>query len=459
MGPLLDRSLKALVSWRLSFGENEQLENDGDIDDDEEDLDAFGERGANIRGLLEHIVGAHNQQRKTSRSKSSQSTSKGSGKKKKGKKQIQDFLSIQDVKEEIRQLEPDFDSALVNATAGALYKSLVQNLKDRNRSVVLNQVQEDEEEEEKHGDQTLESKQDTKEQLGVEHLPPAIHSLAKRIELSSKGIDVFEDASVKNSLSKYLLQSWCVELLDLIILHLASLEKVSSTLVTDTLSEVFETRERHCKSYAEHCSQTSTVSGGQGPFVIPTEDATVLLKLVSQDMIDSLKKLRKLTAGSCKQKSLVEYLDVWSILSKESKLELGTAEAGKDDSQLLTEHLKELSQVLRGIQPFADTALMLHIVTLIAFQRWTGSMLHASGKFVPRILRQLRLSVEQQPELKQTAESQLGSLEKMMDFVLSNVKQQQQQQSEGSEQEDEQLNPDQMWQSVYDIGASLSTPV
>ncbi|KAF9352140.1 E3 UFM1-protein ligase 1 [Mortierella sp. AD094] len=458
MGPLLDRSLKALVSWRLSFGENEQLGDDGDIDDDEEDLDAFGERGANLKGLMEHIIGAHNQQRKTSRSKSSQSISKSSGKRKKGKKQIQDFLSIQDVKEEIRQLEPDFDSALVNATAGALYKSLVQNLKDRNRSVVLNQMQEEEveevEEEEKHEDQALESKQDTKEQLGVKYLPSAIQSLAKRIELSSKGIDIFEDVSVKNSLSKYLLQSWCVELLDLTVLHLASLDKISSTLATDTLSEALEIRGRYYMSYTEHCNQTSTASGGQGPFAIPTEDATVLLKLVSQDMIDSLKKLRKLTAGSCKQKSLVEYLDVWSTLSKESKLELRTAEAGKDDSQLLTEHLKELSQVLTGIQPFMDTALMLHIVTLIAFQRWTGSMLHASGKFVPRILRQLRLSVEQQPELKQTAESQLSSLEKMMDFVLSNVKQQQQQ-SEGSEQGGEQLNPDQMWQSVYDIGASL----
>ncbi|KAF9115915.1 E3 UFM1-protein ligase 1 [Mortierella sp. AM989] len=458
MGPLLDRSLKALVSWRLSFGESERLENDGDFDNDEDDLDVYGEHGDNLKGLMEHALGAHNQQRKTGRSKSSQNIGKGDGKKrKKEKKQIQDFMTIQDVKEEIRQLEPDFDSALVNATAGVLYRGLVQNLKDRNRSVVLNQMQEEEEEEENHEIRGVESEQETKEQLGIKHLPSTIRSLVKRIELSSESIDVFDDTAVKNSLSKYLLQSWCVELLDLVILYLTGLDKMS----TNTSPEALGTRQRLEISYAEHCDQTNTVSGSgsgrKGPFVISTDDSAILLKLVSQDMTDHLRKMRKLTAGSCKQKSLIEYLDICSTLTKDLKLELETFETTtKDNSQLLTEHMKELNQVLTGIQPFADTALMLHTVTLIAFQRWTGSMLHASGKFVPRILRQLRLTVEQQPELKQAVEPQLRSLEKMMDFVLSNVKQQQ---SEIGEQESNQQTPDQMWQSVYDIGASLSTSI
>ncbi|KAF9206546.1 E3 UFM1-protein ligase 1 [Haplosporangium sp. Z 27] len=456
MGPLLDRSLKALVSWRLSFGESEQLENDGDFDDGDEDIDVFEERGASLKDFMEHILdSAHNQQRKLSRSNPLQSTNKI--KKKKGGKQIQDFLSMQDLKKEIKQLEPEFDSALVNATAGAIYKSLVQNLRDRNRSVILNQMQEDEGEDQGRNDgQAPESEQIEKEKQEIKHLPSAIRSLAKRIELSSKGIDVFEDASVKNSLSKYLLQSWCVELLNLAVLHLASVDHTPSTLSKDTLSEALETKERLYKSYTEHCNQTKDALSGQGPFTISIEDSTILLNMIPQDAKDRFKKLFKLTAGSCKQKSLVEYLDIWSTLLKDPKLELNTfGEDRKNDSQVLTEHLNELRQILAGIQPFMDTALMLHIVALIAFQKWTGTMLHASGKFVPRILRQLRQSAEQQPELKQTVEAQLVSLEKMMDSVLSNVKQQHQQ-SDENERSNEQQNANQLWQSVYDIGSLLS---
>ena len=96
---------------------------------------------------------------------------------------------------------------------------------------------------------------------------------------------------------------------------------------------------------------------------------------------------------------------------------------------------------------------MLHIVTLIAFQNWTGRMLHASGKYVPRILRQLRSTIGQQQTQEQSGArgSQLELLEKMMSNVMSNIKQTQEESEPGSEQDAKQL-----WQSVHDLGIDLT---
>jgi len=96
---------------------------------------------------------------------------------------------------------------------------------------------------------------------------------------------------------------------------------------------------------------------------------------------------------------------------------------------------------------------MLHIVTLIAFHKWTGRMLHASGKYVPRILRQLRSTIGQQQNQEQPGVdgSQLELLETMMSHVMSNIKQTQEESDPGSEQDAKQL-----WQSVHDLGIDLT---
>ncbi|KAG0368079.1 hypothetical protein BC939DRAFT_468738 [Gamsiella multidivaricata] len=448
MGPLLDRSLKNMVSWRLSFGTNEQLE--GQDPDNENRVSNFGERVSHFKGVMEHAFNAHpGPQRKNIKH------AKGSAGKQDGtKKQIQDFLTIQDVREEIKKLEPDFDPVLVSAVSGALYRDLVENLRDRNRSMVLNQVQEVEKEED---DLVKHDVTDTSGE-GVPMLA-AIRSLSKRIELSSTGIDIFEDPSAKNSLSKYLLQSWCVELLDLITLYLSDLDKTSSII---TPSDAIETRERVKKAYNEFQSQSNNASSIQGPFVISVEDRIALLKLVPQDKVEPLEKMRKLTAGSGKQKNLAEYVDMLSFLFRDENLDLkATGTGSMDNSQWRREHVEELRNILIGIHPFADPALMLHIVTLIVFQKWTGRMLHASGKHVPRTLRQLRLSVEQQrPPVRMSASEQevailqLNLLEEMLSLVLSSVKQQQQ---EASEHKGAQEDSRRSWQAVYDLGVMLSS--
>ncbi|KAG0328304.1 E3 UFM1-protein ligase 1 [Dissophora globulifera] len=442
MGPLLDRSLKNLVSWRLSHELGEHM--DGQ-DDGENTASIIGEGGVStLKGFLEHAMSSQTMQRKGSGNNNSNNKGKNASRKSEGKKktQIQDFLTIQEVKDEIRQIEPDFDPALVNAVAGILHRDLVQNLKDRNRSVILNQVQDEEQQDEEA----------IEEGANAKDVVSDIRLLSKRIELSSKGIDVFEDSTVKNSLSKYLLQSWCVELLDLVVLRLAMLDATPAPALTD----VTAVRERLRKSFMEHHHRMGGSTSEHQSFAIAAEDATALLKLVPPVALDPLKRLRKLTAGSGKQKNMAEYMEVWSALSQDPKLEFDIAGDSdvKDDRQLEAEHMQELGQILAAIKPHSDPALMLHIVALIAFQKWTGRMLHASGKYVPRILRQLRLLHKDE-----TATEQLDLLDKMLNAVLSNVKQQQQQQ-QGEEQSGDvtQEDPDQLWQAVHDLGVLLSTP-
>ncbi|KAG0255786.1 E3 UFM1-protein ligase 1 [Mortierella polycephala] len=432
MGPLLDRKVKALISWRLTFGDNDELlEGYDDMDD----------QGSTLKMLMENLsTSKHN----GSRAKNTQSNK---GMELKKKKRLQEFLTIQDVKEEILHLEPDFDPALVNTIAGALYRDLLRNLKDRNRSVILNQVQEEDEDE----NTTVMREND---------IISEIQSLSKRIMLFSKGIDVFEDATVRNSLSKYHLQSLCVELLDLTALHLTTSIKESDNSGNPPSAAAKDTRKHLQRLYAERHIETETIAGRQGPFVISQEDASLLSEFIPKGTVDSLKRLRKLTAGSGKQKNLVEYLDVWSSIAKSLAHDMDTGNAvSKDDRHFISEHMKELHKALVGIKPQSDAALMLHIVTLIAFQSWSGCMLHASGKYVPRILRQLRLLLEQQSSTtcsventrNEGATSQLDLLERMLNSVLSNVKQQETDQ--GTEPDSQQL-----WQSVFDLGVLLSTP-
>lgn len=173
MGPLLDRKAKALVSWRLSFGGDSRIEG-------EEDLEEMH--------VLGHVGG------KTTSPALARANSKlAATVAKQQKKRFQDFLTIQDLKDEIRNLEPDFESVLVNAVAGTLYKDLLLNLRDRNRSVVLNQVEDEDEASDTEDD--MDSKEPAREgNIGLIQL--AAKGLSDRVRLASKGIDLFEGNTI-----------------------------------------------------------------------------------------------------------------------------------------------------------------------------------------------------------------------------------------------------------------------
>jgi len=60
--------------------------------------------------------------------------------------------------------------------------------------------------------------------------------------------------------------------------------------------------------FKSHVDSVSTAS-------IPAEDVSVLLEFASTEELESIQKLRKLTAGSGKHKNLIEFLDIWVKLS------------------------------------------------------------------------------------------------------------------------------------------------
>ncbi|KAF9920129.1 E3 UFM1-protein ligase 1 [Linnemannia zychae] len=465
MGPLLDRKAKAFLSWRLSFGDDPNMD---DIIGEQDSMDGFMCDVTSLKDLMNQSFAFM--------SAANTASGQGSRKNQKGKqiqhhlyhqqqgiklggKNLQELMTIQDVRNEIREMEPDFDSALVNTTAGILYRDLLQNLKVQSRSMVLKAL-EDEEKEHESKERSNETDEVQTEKQEYENMRPnfiitEIMSLLKRIQLSSKGIDAFEDATIRNSLSKYLLQTLCVELLDLVTLYLACLSKDSAEASDNPLSkDAEETRDQLQKAYLDHhLSQIEASSPRKGPFSLPSDAKTLLMsELIPKNLVDPLKKLCKLTAGSGKQKNLVEYLDVWSGFAHNSESRLEKIDmTDVNDSAKLLDHLGELRRALTSIdqQEPQSAALILHIVTLIVFQKWTGHMLHASGKYVPRILRQLRSILEKQEQSSST--TQLELLEKMLEQVLSSIKQSR---SENEPARDQ--NAEQLWQTVHDLGINLT---
>ncbi|KAF9585025.1 E3 UFM1-protein ligase 1 [Lunasporangiospora selenospora] len=449
MGPFLDKKIKAVVSWRLSFGGDPELDDEG----------GQGDMTAISISLHEHLFGSSPVYRKDKSSKSSKNgptTGKGSNKKK-----LQDFMALKDIENEIKIIEPDFDPEMVKAVSRALYRELLQNLRDRNRTVILNEAEEAVEE---AVDTTNNAPQiDPSAQIIVSQL----FALWRRVRLFSKGIDVFDDQSVKNSLSKHLLQSLCIELVDYTILayvfnYAGPLnDGASDSAPSDKTQEV---KGRVGKALDDIRAQMPAPKNLHQTLAIPANDMILLLELCPADSQESLAKMRKITTGSGKHKNLCEFLSLQENRIKTLQPEGENCNDLQGDSLVLREHLEGLRHVLSEIAPQSDNALMLHIVTMIAFQHLTGTMLHASGKYVPRIQRQLRTMLEtpskaapqtEHNSSKEMGLSQLEILEKMLGLVLSSVRQDQ---ATESSEDDNARDTSQFWMDVFGLGMTLSSP-
>merc|ERR1719245_1787516 len=79
----------------------------------------------------------------------------------------------------------------------------------------------------------------------------------------------------------------------------------------------------------------------------------------------------------------------------------------KKDRQIVFNHRQSLMQQLEQCQ---EPALTLHLASLVIFQCQSGSMLHASGKFVPIILSKVNESLDEEAK---------GLLTKYQELVVS----------------------------------------
>lgn len=112
------------------------------------------------------------------------------------------------------------------------------------------------------------------------------------------------DVTVRNSLSKYLLQSWCTEMLDILILSCSLVETATPSPSLDT---AMQAKDHVRKSFYDRGQGLTASEAKQAPFAVSTEDQQHLLAFVAADAATGLQKLRKIVGGSCKHKSLVEF--------------------------------------------------------------------------------------------------------------------------------------------------------
>ncbi|KAG0230573.1 E3 UFM1-protein ligase 1 [Actinomortierella wolfii] len=435
MDSLLENRLKTLKSWRLSFGSMGLI-----LDNHVEDAVELGGDGRETETSTDErrkqILQVISQKGRKDRIKvvspsSSKAKGKGSGSDLRNsrdgpsnqKKRLEEFLTLADIVAELETQEPDFEPMLTEAIARALHRPLLSQLKERNRQLIIDQVEEQADDglsEKNVGGVTIVKQ--------ASQLLDYINQTQDKIFAYADGVKLFEDSSVMNSLSKYLLQSICSELLPLYILF-ASFSSLSSDQIPDSLHG------RLLQQYWKSVTQATKSNGEQAaeqqqPFTIEGNDLVALKDGLQPSQAEVVKKWRKSISGSCKWKSLDELCKTLQSRPttefEKEQMEHDAAILSSADrkQETLKRHLKNLRITLVDVDMTISKALLVHIVTLIVFQAWTGDMLHASGKYVPKILKQLHNAVASTTEenVRDERRQHLAKLEQLMQVVIEEAK-------------------------------------
>ena len=173
-------------------------------------------------------------------------------------------------------------------------------------------------------------------------------ALVDSIRLFEKGLSSFEDGSDKSALEKYLIKSLCTELVN----------GVFYQLVSDHDIHVDQSKELN------HDQRVKLL--GQLPKDISDHLVIINKALNSNKVEDFVHTLEDHLADAC---------DV--LIRKIDK---------KKDRQTQFHHRQSL---MDQIQTCQEPATIMLLVCLVIFQLQTGNMLHASGKFVPIIVKQI----------------------------------------------------------------------
>ncbi|KAG0228418.1 E3 UFM1-protein ligase 1 [Actinomortierella wolfii] len=435
MDPLLENRLKTLKSWRLSFGSMGLI-----LDNHVEDTVGLGGDGRGTETSTDErrkqILQVISQKGRKDRIKvvspsSSKSKGKGSGSDLRNsrdgpsnqKKCLEEFLTLADIVAELETQEPDFEPMLTDAIARVLHRPLLSQLKERNRQLIIDQVEEQADDglsEKNVGGVTIVKQ--------ASQLLDYINQTQDKIFAYADGIKLFEDSSVMNSLSKYLLQSICSELLSLYILFASfsslSLDQISDSLQGRLLQQYWKSVTQATKSNGEHAAEQ------QQPFTIEGNDLVALEDGLQPSQAEVVKKWRKSISGSCKWKSLDELCKTLQSRPttefEKERMEHGATilSPAARKQETLKRYLNNLRITLVDVDMTTSKALLVHIVTLIVFQAWTGDMLHASGKYVPKILKQLHNTVAATTEDNERDERRqhLAKLEQLMQVVIEEAK-------------------------------------
>ncbi|OZJ01833.1 hypothetical protein BZG36_04789 [Bifiguratus adelaidae] len=286
--------------------------------------------------------------------------------------------SMEEISNEILKIYPDIDKSLCKKLSRQMMPQVAQVLVELRASTHLNSFETDEEE--------LQQQQ----QLG--RFERLVLDEYHRFLLYQRGCSIFEDENVRTSLEKYLVRNNGVRIADLCALHqlyAASMDNESVSRESfeqlicwteDGLTE--QDREHVLAELPPEISQIArTLMDAASKGKNPTKFTTQLLQ----------------TSQSFKQLTLSD-LDV----PRKSALQ-----------EEILAHLK--AQVAASTSP----ALTLHLAAIIFFQNVFHQSLHASGKYVPKILKQLV------PKLQQNGQASEGEwLLELQQQILDHVKEQ-----------------------------------
>ncbi|KAM3587184.1 E3 UFM1-protein ligase 1 [Umbelopsis sp. WA50703] len=184
-----------------------------------------------------------------------------------------------------------------------------------------------------------------------------------RYQLFIKGTSVFDDSSVQSSLSKHLIRTLGQELVDMLI--------------------VFSAYKEGRKPFISALDQES-----DSRLNIELQDVQ-RDELINGMNADDRANASKARAIAIAGKPSEEFVNLVKNLMSNLDIQID------DSEQVQAQHLKAINDNLVkqltncNVQDAAKAPLALHLVVLIFFQALYLCPLHASGKFVPKIVRQI----------------------------------------------------------------------
>ncbi|KAJ3090620.1 E3 UFM1-protein ligase 1 [Quaeritorhiza haematococci] len=187
----------------------------------------------------------------------------------------------------------------------------------------------------------------------------------RRTFICAKSIEVLRDDGVRANLDAYLLQTLGSEMFDLLIAH--QHVAISSNLFVGLVDE--------------HTGEIRNL-----PFK-DSEQRTEALKLLPPDTLSLFSSVKQLLD----QKQAREYLTAIQHSLATLPHFKSNLLSSPDDSEavsIVDQYVRSLKAQLNSV---TEPALVLHLTCLVLFSHChPGRMLHASGKFVPRILKHLQ---------------------------------------------------------------------
>ena len=180
-------------------------------------------------------------------------------------------------------------------------------------------------------------------------------ALVESIRLFEKGLSSFEDSSDKSALEKYLIKSLCSELVNGVFCQLASDHDIN----------------------VDHSKELNV------------DQRMKLLGQIPKDISDHLIVIHK-ALSSNKVDEFVMSLE--EHLGEACDVMIRKADKKKDRQTQFHHRQSLMDQIITCQEP----ATILLLVCLVVFQLQTGNMLHASGKLVPIISKNISTQLEQE---------------------------------------------------------------